>query len=922
MSAKRLLLPLTLITLAGAALRFYQLNSIPAGLHYDIAANAILVEDIALRGYRPAFISAYTGKEVLFFYSAAALFRLIGSSVFALRATAAFWGVLTIPITYFALRQLLRHQRHSRWLAAFGAAMLAFSFAHLVWSRFGLRAITQPAVQAMAVGFIFRALRAGRTRDFWLAGLFTGLSAHTYLAARALPLALAAGALPLLRSRWRARRSQQLPSGAQLLGFLLAAGVVVTPLTLHFWAHPQEFFTRIAQVAPRASEAALLWRGVAGALGMLFFSGEPYHRFNIPGKALLGPLLGTLFVLGFALTAWRLLRPRGESTADRPMNRAAEWILLAWIPVFLLPTALAVHEVSPSNVRAFGLFPLLFAFPARGLLVVLDRFSARRAVWKHRFSIALTTLAALTFVFAARDYFSIWARLKTQHLANDGDLSLAAQFLNARDLSGSNVYVSAIHHRHPTMAYLADDYERIRWLRGAQALAIPADGPALYLFPQSAPAPAEWLIGWEAVLAAAPLDPVGKVDFRAYQFARADAVPQPEFQRAYANFGHIAELTGFRVVTARAAQPLLADLQLHVLNPPNRGDYRLVADLVDAWGYPWAQAFNESFPAEQWRVGDSIIARMEIPLPTGIPPGEYRLAVTLYSPGSRQNLPALDADGRTAAAALVGPLQLARATEPGALPAPEHNASARFGDIKLLGYDLPLRALRPGEMLPLALYWQAGDAPSEDYIISLMLGETTLDLSAPVRGSYPTDRWEASEVVIDRRNPRLPRSFPSGERVLRLSVANSGRELGGFALGEIAIEKIKRQWAAPAAQYATDFTIGETFRLMGYDLTPGPPLTVQLHWQSIAVSDSDFTVFVHALNQQEALSAQSDSQPVGSVYPTSLWMQSEFVADSHTLTLPPGEYSLALGMYLPATGERLLLRGGEDAIRLPAVTVP
>ena len=439
MSAKRLLLPLTLITLAGTALRFYQLNSIPAGLHYDIAANAILVEDIALRGYRPAFISAYTGKEVLFFYSAAALFRLIGSSVFALRATAAFWGVLTIPITFFALWQLLRHQRHSRWLAAFGAAMLAFSFAHLAWSRFGLRAITQPAVQAMAVGIIFRALREGRTRDFWLAGLFTGLSAHTYLAARALPLALAVGALPLLRARWWTRRVQQLPSGAQLLGFLLAASVAVTPLALHFWDHPQEFFTRIAQAAPRASEAALLWRGVAGALGMLFVSGEPYHRFNIPGKALLGPLLGALFVLGFTLTAWRALRPRGEGAADRSINRAAEWILLAWIPVFLLPTALAVHEVFPSNVRAFGLFPLLFAFPARGLLVVLDRFSARRAVWEHRLSIALTALAALTFVFAAHDYFSIWARLKTQHLANDGDLARAAQFLNAREIGRAHV---------------------------------------------------------------------------------------------------------------------------------------------------------------------------------------------------------------------------------------------------------------------------------------------------------------------------------------------------------------------------------------------------------------------------------------------------------------------------------------------------
>ena len=111
----RLLFPLTLVTLAGAALRFYDLTIIPTGLHYDIAANAILVEDIAMRGYRPVFISAYTGKEVLFFYTAAGLCRLIGSSVFALRAPAAFWGTLTIPITFFALRQLLRHQRHSRW---------------------------------------------------------------------------------------------------------------------------------------------------------------------------------------------------------------------------------------------------------------------------------------------------------------------------------------------------------------------------------------------------------------------------------------------------------------------------------------------------------------------------------------------------------------------------------------------------------------------------------------------------------------------------------------------------------------------------------------------------------------------------------------------------------------------------------------
>ena len=236
---RRLLFPLTLITLAGAALRFYQLTVTPPGLHYDIAANAILVEDIALRGYRPALGSAYTGKEVLFFYSAAALFRLIGSSIFALRATAAFWGVITIPITYFFLRQLLRHQKHSIWLAAFGATMLAFSFAHLPLSRFGLRAITQPAIQALAVGILLRGLRTGRSRDFWIAGLLVGLSMHTYLSARALPLVLLVSGLPLLRARSRTLTIQPLPSAGQMLGFVISISLVIAPLAHHFWEHPE-----------------------------------------------------------------------------------------------------------------------------------------------------------------------------------------------------------------------------------------------------------------------------------------------------------------------------------------------------------------------------------------------------------------------------------------------------------------------------------------------------------------------------------------------------------------------------------------------------------------------------------------------------------------------------------------------------------
>ena len=177
-------------------------------------------------------------------------------------------------------------------------------------------------------------------------------------------------------------------------------------------------------------------------------------------------------------------------------------------------------------------------------------------------------------------------------------------------------------------------------------------------------------------------------------------------------------------------------------------------------------------------------------------------------------------------------------------------------------------------------------------------------------------------MVIDRHSPRLPRTFPTGNNSLHISLEVAGREIGELPLGEITIERIERQWETPAVQHPTDLVLGETFRLIGYNLTPGEPLTLQLQWQSIAVSDTDYTVFVHALNSQGVLSAQSDSEPMNGNYPTSLWMQSEFIADSHTLTLPPGEYSLSLGMYLATTGERLLLRDGNDAVHIPAVIVP
>src|SRR6185436_983115 len=115
-------------------------------------------------------ISAYTGHEALYYYWLALWFRLGGSSVFTLRLAAAMLGVLALPTGFFAIRETIRfaddgpQQRglggdRSLPLAVLATALLATAFFHVTFSRFGFRVISEPVVQALALGCLLRGLR-------------------------------------------------------------------------------------------------------------------------------------------------------------------------------------------------------------------------------------------------------------------------------------------------------------------------------------------------------------------------------------------------------------------------------------------------------------------------------------------------------------------------------------------------------------------------------------------------------------------------------------------------------------------------------------------------------------------------------------------------------------------------------------------
>jgi hypothetical protein len=106
-------------------------------------------------------------------------------------------------------------------------------------------------------------------------------------------------------------------------------------------------------------------------------------------------------------------------------------------------------------------------------------------------------------------------------------------------------------------------------------------------------------------------------------------------------------------------------------------------------------------------------------------------------------------------------------------------------------------------------------------------------------------------------------------------------------------------------------------------------LKVDLTWQTQPTGD--WRVFVHVLNPNGSLAAQHDSPPIMGLYPFWQFRVEDHVEDIHTLDLsalaPDRLYTIAIGLYDPATGQRLAatdLNGQplpDNAVRLGDFTL-
>jgi hypothetical protein len=363
--------------------------------------------------------------------------------------------------------------------------------------------------------------------------------------------------------------------------------------------------------------------------------------------------------------------------------------------------------------------------------------------------------------------------------------------------------------------------------------------------------------------------------------------------------------------------------------------YDMSLRLTDEAGQIWYQKDDPlwvRYGPASWPPDQIVRYGPVLSLPAGLPPGEYQVRLRLSRTADRQPLLANGEQIEW----LVMPSLIIRAAQAsaGLNRLPEHTALEKSfgGQVKLIGFQIPPAAYRPGHIVPISLFWQVLDNPQADYQLHLQLVDdagTVLNeaVSPPTRADYPTSRWQTDEIIQGRSDLIIPAAAEAGQYTIRAGLRNpeTGEYLSaGGLFGRSLIELTTTEGAAwnletelPPVENVVEADFGRPplVTLQGYDLSsesaaPGDTLSLTLVWRSLTAEiPANYTVFVHLADEAETIAAQGDGVPVNGFRPTTGWRENEVIVDEHLIAIPvetaPGSYRLWVGFYEPGSNIRL-----------------
>jgi 4-amino-4-deoxy-L-arabinose transferase-like glycosyltransferase len=652
-----------------------------------------------LEGASPQlFFESNMGEEPLAVYLVAAALGFFGREPWIIRLPSAIVGTLTLPLAWWLGRELLGRPESEPGLYArrdetphsnpaqpiseddlkprlpegkcsqaqgvglSTALVMAVLYWHVSFSRIGMEPILVPFTATLAFAALLRGLNTGRWPAYVLAGLGLGASLYTYKAGYFAPVlaALFVGYSAImerrfLRHHWR--------------GLLLSGSValiVVAPLGIYFFSHPDDFVHRPASVSLVGGETTLdrpweaIGENVPRVLGMFFFQGDTNPRSNLPGRPALDPFLALLFLVGLGTALVRVNRPR--------------WTLpLIWLVVMIVPTI--VTEYAPHFARSIGAVPAVALLCGIGVWTIWRGAVGLARPWL-KWGVVMFLVAGFAFstISTARAYFHSWKQSPGLFYTYDVGLAHVADYINALPAE-EDVYLTPTDRDHYTLRYLV--HRPFSSFDGRQGSVFPAPGRAatiIVLLREDQETPA--VLGRvrpnaESVWSLA--DDRGRPYAIAYRLPASDTpAPAPGAQGLpeVASFGGAIRLLGFSVEPPAVAPGDRVKLTLFWEGlAPLDEDYTVFAHLLGEYnpatqGPVWAghdsQPVGGRYPTSSWKPGEIVLDVHHLDIPGDAPPGAYQLEVGLYLLATMSRLPATGAAGETLpdGAALLGAVKV------------------------------------------------------------------------------------------------------------------------------------------------------------------------------------------------------------------------------------------------------------------------
>ncbi len=407
------LILLVFIVFISVFLRFYQLNTNPPSLTWDEVAWGYNAYSLGLDGkdefgrFLPIdYLESFGDfKPPVYAYLDVIPIKIFGLNEFAVRFPSAFFGVLTVILTYFLVKRIFSQSKHKENYALLSSLFLAISPWHILLSRAAFEANVASFFIALGIwGF----LAATRDKKWYLviSAISFAISMYTFNTSRIVVPLLVLILVIVFRKKLLTIKKETIVAFVvgfliflPIIGFLLSPQASLRFKEVNIFSDPAVVKTANQEIA---NDSNALWSKIIHNRRVLYSLEYVKHYFDNLSPIFLfikgdgNPKFSTqevgqmyIFDIVFFVAGILLLLKRKEGSF---------WLIPLWLLIGIIPAATA--RETPHALRIETTLPTFQIIVAYGFVQVLDFVKKRKKVVAG----ILFSLLFLNVVYFAHNY--------------------------------------------------------------------------------------------------------------------------------------------------------------------------------------------------------------------------------------------------------------------------------------------------------------------------------------------------------------------------------------------------------------------------------------------------------------------------------------------------------------------------------------